>query len=274
MYYTVYKITNITNNKIYIGVHKTNDLNDGYMGSGKVLKRAIAKYGIENFIKEYISIFDNSEDMFNMESELVNEEFIKRLDTYNLKEGGCGGWDYSNTYIKNQTEAGRLGGKAMALKIATDEEYRRKHIERASRTIKKLHEEGRVPHSNTKGCNISEDHKLRIGRANSKHQTGEGNSQYNTQVVFNTKTLKYTRISKDAVIEYPYIKKKDHDKLKKEQQKEQRNREFCSYIDPIYKDYLVIGSLREIANKYGGKHQSWHIRFKKYLHLMNEIQKG
>ena len=40
-YYIVYKITNLLNDKSYLGVHSTNDLNDGYLGSGRQIKEAI-----------------------------------------------------------------------------------------------------------------------------------------------------------------------------------------------------------------------------------------
>ncbi|MFW6130730.1 MAG: terminase large subunit domain-containing protein, partial [Atribacterota bacterium] len=87
-YYTVYSIKNLVNGKIYIGFHSTNDLDDGYLGSGKYIKRAVEKYKPENFEKEYIAILDNEEDAIKLEREIVNEEFVKRDDTYNISIGG------------------------------------------------------------------------------------------------------------------------------------------------------------------------------------------
>lgn len=42
-YIYIYKITNTINNKIYIGRHTTENINDGYMGSGRLLVQAQEK---------------------------------------------------------------------------------------------------------------------------------------------------------------------------------------------------------------------------------------
>lgn len=97
MYYTVYKVTNQLNGKCYIGKHQTLDLDDRYMGSGKLIKRAIAKYGIENFSKEILHVFDSEAEMNAKEAEIVTEEFCR--SSYNICPGGRGGFNYINTQI-------------------------------------------------------------------------------------------------------------------------------------------------------------------------------
>lgn len=94
MFYTIYKITNVINGKVYIGKHQTNNIDDGYMGSGKLIQRAIEKYGVENFEKEIIFKFSTENEMNDKEAELVTEEFCNREDTYNLCPGGHGGFGY------------------------------------------------------------------------------------------------------------------------------------------------------------------------------------
>ena len=72
-----YKITNNLNNHFYYGIHSTNDLEDGYMGSGTRLNYAYKKYGIENFTKEILKFFDTREECAEYEAEMVTEELIQ-----------------------------------------------------------------------------------------------------------------------------------------------------------------------------------------------------
>lgn len=85
-----YKITNNLNSHYYYGVHCTDDLNDGYMGSGKRLHYAYEKYGIENFTKEILKFFENKESTFQYEYDYITEEMIKSPDCYNIQGGGRG----------------------------------------------------------------------------------------------------------------------------------------------------------------------------------------
>lgn len=91
MLYIIYKTTNLKNQKFYIGKHQCENLNDNYLGSGINLRKAIKKYGKENFRREILFIFDNELDMNNKEKELVTEELINNPLCYNLTKGGEGG---------------------------------------------------------------------------------------------------------------------------------------------------------------------------------------
>jgi len=91
-----YKIENKVNGNFYYGVHKTENINDGYLGSGKRIKYALKKYGKENFNKEILFTFDTFQDALDYESEFVNEQLLIDPSCYNLKTGGFGGWDFIN----------------------------------------------------------------------------------------------------------------------------------------------------------------------------------
>lgn len=136
MFFYIYKITNKLNGKIYIGVHKTKDLNDGYFGSGKILGRAIEKHGRENFEKEILEFFSSYEEALEKEKETVTDEFLLREDVYNVRRGGTGGFDYINkkglNYLKTNPGIGEKNnfyGKTHSEETkALLSEYRKKQV--------------------------------------------------------------------------------------------------------------------------------------------------
>lgn len=194
MLFTVYQTTNLINNKLYCGVHITNDPNDGYLGSGKIVSRAINKYQPENFKKEILFVFDNPEDMFAKEKELVNEEWINRKDTYNIKLGGEGGWDYVNRNKFHLHENKDFYKKvSLALKG-------RKASEACYAAVSQAHKDGKFNYNTFEGKTHTKETKNKIGKANSFHQSGKKNSQYGTCWITNGQENK--KIKKENLDKY------------------------------------------------------------------------
>ena len=87
-----YKVTNLVNGKYYYGIHSTDDINDGYLGSGIAIRRAIEKYGKENFEIEFIKFFDTRNELVEYEKQNITEEQILDKMCYNECVGGTGGF--------------------------------------------------------------------------------------------------------------------------------------------------------------------------------------
>ena len=87
----IYKITNLINNKAYIGL-KTQSVESSvdYYGSGKLIKQAIKKYGIDNFSKEIL------------ERDIIDRDVLNEREIYWIAEYGT----YDNPNHYNLTEGG------------------------------------------------------------------------------------------------------------------------------------------------------------------------
>lgn len=89
-YNYIYLITNSINGKQYVGKHSTDDFEDGYMGSGTILKQAIKKYGIDSFKKTILEDGIDREEVLNAREIFWIEKLQTKQNGYNLTEGGEG----------------------------------------------------------------------------------------------------------------------------------------------------------------------------------------
>ena len=191
MKYTIYKITNLIDGKIYIGKHQTTNLDDDYMGSGKLLKRAQSKHGLENFKKEILYTFSSEQEMNAKEAELVTEEFCSRDDTYNICVGGQGGWSYINSNPDEFLTEKRLNSlwsneqrTQRRIELYRDDaNFRKKHLQITANARKKAQENN--PLGTFHGKTHTYETKKLIGEKNSIAMKGSGNSQYGTMWINN-----------------------------------------------------------------------------------------
>lgn len=183
MYYTIYKTYNLINGKEYIGKHQTKNINDNYLGSGKILCNSIVKYGKANFVKDILYVFNTELEMNNKEKELVTESYVNCSITYNLCSGGHGGFGYINSNnhimnnkirINNGKIGGLVGGKIHKNKMINNEEYRKYRISNFINKCKSKNKGIRFKnkkHSDKTKRQMSEKAKLKIGSKNSQFGT-------------------------------------------------------------------------------------------------------
>lgn len=148
----IYKITNNVNGKLYIGKDAL-DRND-YYGSGKLIKRAIKKYGKNNFKKEIIDKCKTVEQLNRKE-----KFWIKKLNSriplgYNIEEGGNGGASFTGNHHTNETKI-KISKALLGKKFSKE---RRKNISKG-----KLGKS--IDGSSRRGLLHSDEHKKRISKS-------------------------------------------------------------------------------------------------------------
>ena len=157
MYWCIYRITNLINGKTYIGQHKYKELNDSYMGSGVLIKKAIKKHGVENFKKEILySRIQYRETADDMERFAIAKERAIGKAEYNIANGGNGTGTVSDETKQKISEA-RSGKPTWNKGKKMSEEYKIK--------LSMAHK-GQVTWNTGKKCGpLSEEHKRKISES-------------------------------------------------------------------------------------------------------------
>ena len=192
-YHYIYKTTNLINGKFYIGMHSTNDLNDGYLGSGTRLRYSLNKYGEKNHQIKRLEFFSDREKLRNREIEIVNESLLKDPSCMNLTFGGTGNgnWMGPNKNSEVQRKKGIKGRKKIKWLSKNDPEWSKKTSINRSKAQLKTYKNGRIPITPDRtGKPHKQETKNKIGRANSIKQKGKLNSQYGTHWITNEKESK------------------------------------------------------------------------------------
>lgn len=151
MYGYIYKITNLLNNKFYIGKHKYNkpELDESYFSSGKLINQSLNKYGKENFKVELIDIANTLEELNDKEVFYIKELDCMVPNGYNLTKGGDGISEPSKEIIeknrawhlgRNQSSESNLK-RSNTLKGKT---HNKEWVDKISQSLK-----GRMPAENT-----------------------------------------------------------------------------------------------------------------------------
>lgn len=144
MYGYIYKITNLLNNKIYIGKHKYSEykLDENYITSGTIINQSIEKNGIDNFKIELVDSANTLEELNEKEKYCIKYYNSKFPIGYNLTDGGDGhvgdsSWNkgltgetderVKNNSLKSQnTKIKKYGNKYGKQNVHLTEEHKRK----------------------------------------------------------------------------------------------------------------------------------------------------
>ena len=180
MYFYTYKITCLLGTlagKYYLGKHRTNNLDDRYTGSGKIITDYFKHYGKvlnETYTKEIIQFYDNYEDLTKAEIELIGDLYETDDNCINIKKGGDGGNGGNSKGFHHTEETKRRiaesekGEKNYAYGKKLSEEHKKKISESVKKTMSNPEIRAKCSHVQTDST------KAKISKANTgKKRTEE-----------------------------------------------------------------------------------------------------
>jgi len=169
-YHFIYKTTNLLNGKYYIGMHSTDNLDDGYLGSGVRLRYSVNKYGRENHLREILEFVNNRIDLRKREEEIVNLNEIAKKECMNLRVGG----EWGSIDIRYEKQSSWLKSKW------NEKEYRDKITRLSRERMRQHHKNGKIKYDTFTGMIHSNETKKKMSDAKIGTGTGENNSQFGT----------------------------------------------------------------------------------------------
>lgn len=207
-FHYTYVITNLINGKRYVGDHSTNNLDDGYLGSGRpYFELAKKKYGKENFKKEILEFFDTKQEAFDAQEKwIIKYKSHISENGYNISRKG--GHNVKNCISEetkkkiSQSNKGKKRTEESKKKISDSlkGKKRSKVFKRASNNHKLSDNTKEKIRQSRLGQKMSEDTKKKLSIINLNHsrQSKEKNSQFGTCWI--TNGIESKTINKGALI--------------------------------------------------------------------------
>ena len=167
-YHYIYRITR-DDGKYYIGMHSTDDLDDGYFGSGQRISRSIKKHGKGRHVKEILEIVASRAELKAREKELITEELRADAMCMNIAPGGGGGF-VNAEHERKFHAAGKIAAKETMRQTINSLTYEQ-HVAKALKAAETRRRNGTPPAF--AGRKHSEETKAKMRAARAKRQNME-----------------------------------------------------------------------------------------------------
>ena len=203
-FHYLYKISRF-DGKYYFGIHSTDDLEDGYFGSGTYLWKSLNKHGKEKHFKEILEFFETRRASKDKEKQILTAEMRADIKCMNIAPGGGGGFIDE----AHQLKASRAAGKKLNLAFCKGSDLAKERNAKTAATIKYKIVSGELKSwsaDNFRGKKHTEEAKAKMKASHAGLQSGPKNSQYGTCWVTNGEPIKIKKKQLDEYLANGYLR--------------------------------------------------------------------